>query len=102
MLLPYLSSSVKITSRKWVNRMLDLFAKQYGKVGQLDENSDEATDPLWMDTVQGTGRSFRATSLPWLLHLVVIAAYSIVFFVNYPKPQMCSPCFSGQHYIHCH
>lgn len=78
-----------------MKNMLGLFGKQYGKVKQLDEHCEEATDPLWISTDQSTGRPSIAALLPWLLHVLVIATYSVLIFMNHPTPQKCSPCFSG-------
>lgn len=78
--------------------MLQFFARNYEKVEQLNEISDEATNALWTDTVKDKGRSFRVAYLPWLLHFVVVISYSILIFAKHLKTERCSPCFSGEDY----
>ncbi|KAK4113315.1 hypothetical protein N656DRAFT_612500 [Canariomyces notabilis] len=65
-------------------------SKRYSKVGGV-EHVDETPDPAW---VAKQTHVSKTTWLPWLLHLLALAIYSVVFFVTQLNTKTCSPCFS--------
>lgn len=60
-------------------------------------DSDEANEDRQARQHHQRLVGWKRSSLPWLLHVLLIATYSVIIFTwaaNRPSP-LCSPCFSG-------
>ncbi|RAL00025.1 oxidase ustYa family protein [Aspergillus ibericus CBS 121593] len=67
--------------------MLSLFSRRYRKVEQVDELPNTPGIPK-------KGSVLKTIHLPWLLHLIVLATYSVILFVTQLNRNTWSPCFN--------
>jgi hypothetical protein len=62
--------------------MVKLFSMQYGKVEQVDEDSDATLIFQGVNTVKA--RILTSSWFPWILHLVIVATYITAISIHLP------------------
>jgi len=66
---------------------------------RLEEHDDISDGSTFSDAMNGFVRPSRFPwwdAAPWLLHLLLMIAYTVIIFTVLPTTNQCSPCFSGK------